>query len=189
LRVYVCFGTVACRYFANEAASALLAIARASRDIQQLQVVISLGGAHVAADVVASLQHKNVRVVPYLDQSRVLAEANLFVTHHGLNSTHEAIFNRVPMVSYPFFWDQPALALRCQQLGVAVPLTEIPLTAPTTDDVKAVFSNFLRNKHCLRENLDRAWAWERKTMDDRELIVQRIIDLIYTNRGSLAEAA
>ena len=41
-------------------------------------------------------------------------EADLFVTHHGLNSTHEAIFNRVPMLSYPFFWDQPGLAAECR---------------------------------------------------------------------------
>lgn len=189
LRVYVCFGTVVWRYFAREAAAALLAISRACSEIQQIQAVISLGGVEVAADIVESLQQQNVRVVSYINQSMILAQANLFVTHHGLNSTHEAIFNRVAMISYPFFWDQPALAVRCQKLGVAIPLTENPLAPPTINNVKAAFSTFLRNKHLFRANLDRAWAWEKKTMDERELIVQRIIDLIRSKRVSLAEAA
>jgi hypothetical protein len=54
----------------------------------------------------------------------VLGEASLFLTHHGLNSTHEAIFQRVPMLSYPFFGDQPGARARTQELGLAVPLVD-----------------------------------------------------------------
>ena len=48
----------------------------------------------------------------------------VFVTHHGLNSTHEAIYHRTPMLSYPFFGDQPYLANRCRDLGLSVPLVD-----------------------------------------------------------------
>ena len=68
-----------------------------------------------------------------MDQWAVLGETDLFVTHHGLNSTHEAIFNRVPMLSYPFFWDQPGLAAKCQAFGIARP------------DLRDEFLDFLRS--------------------------------------------
>ena len=38
--------------------------------------------------------------------------ADAFVTHSGMNSTHEALFHKMSMVSYPIFADQPGLAAR-----------------------------------------------------------------------------
>ncbi len=60
----------------------------------------------------------------------------MFVTHHGLKSTHEAIWQRVPMISYPFFGDQPALAALCQRLGLAVPLVPDVMGAVRSADVR-----------------------------------------------------
>ena len=63
---------------------------------------------------------------------RVLAAADVFVTHHGLNSTHESIAERVPMLSYPFQWDQPGMAERCQALESGDPRSRASLAHRST---------------------------------------------------------
>src|SRR6185503_15052042 len=115
------------------------------------------------------LSRANVRVEATVDQWRVLAECDAFITHHGLNSTHEAIFHRVPMISYTFFSDQPALASKCQELGLAIPLTGTLRGAITADDVKAAIAMALEKRRALRAHLARARLWELDTMAGRDL--------------------
>ena len=47
-------------------------------------------------------------VVPWCDQLKVLCHSSIggFWTHCGWNSTLEAIFAGVPMLTFPIFWDQ-----------------------------------------------------------------------------------
>src|SRR5262249_60501760 len=103
------------------ALDALRVIVTACADLD-VDLVIGLGGYNLDVENRASLHGPNVRLIEYADQWAALRDADMFITHHGLNSTHEAIFHEVPMISYPLFSDQPALARRCQELGLAVPL-------------------------------------------------------------------
>lgn len=57
-----------------------------------------------------------------VDQQRALSRADVFVTHGGSNSFHEAILARVPMVVVPFFGDQPLVARQAQRLGIGIDL-------------------------------------------------------------------
>ncbi|MFV2084204.1 glycosyltransferase [Micromonospora sp. LOL_021] len=57
-----------------------------------------------------------------VDQQRVLSRADVFVTHGGSNSFHEAIIARVPMVVVPFFGDQPLVARQAALLGIGINL-------------------------------------------------------------------
>lgn len=75
--------------------------------MDQVQAVIACGGDDPAKNTVAG---PNVTVLPFMDQWNALAQASVFITHHGLNSTHEAIWHQVPMISMPFFHDPPGLA-------------------------------------------------------------------------------
>src|SRR5207253_10574246 len=88
--------------------------------------LLSLGGLALPDERVAALRRTGVEVVPYADTWDALGEADVFVTSQGMNSTHEAAFSRVPMLSYPFFADQPDLAERCASFGIGVPLVEEP---------------------------------------------------------------
>ena len=121
-KVYVSFGTIAWWYYANDALAALRVISETFAARHDVDGLISLGNADVDAGAVRALTNSRVSVERYVDQWQVLNEADVFVTHHGLNSTHESIFSQVPMISYPFFGDQPSMAATCQDLGVAVPL-------------------------------------------------------------------
>ena len=113
-----------------------------------------------------------------MDQRKVLAEADVYVTHHGLNSTHEAIFHRVPMISYPFFWDQPALAAKCQRYGLAVPLADSPRGPVTEENVRAAFAAFFKTRDSLRASLVQARDWELQVLEDRPAVVRQITRLI-----------
>ncbi len=178
LKVYVSFGTVVWRYWAAEALAALESISRSLGSMEDVRAVISLGGADVAAGSVRALSKPNVSVVGFADQWRVLQEADVFVTHHGLNSTHEAIFHGVPMISYPFVFDQPALAEKCRSFGVAIPLTDAPLGRVTDRGVRAAFAEFAKSRESLRASLAVAREWELQAIASRDSVHRRIADLI-----------
>jgi MGT family glycosyltransferase len=155
LRLFISFGTVIWRYYPEQAAAALRTLAAAAARNGDVRVVLSCGGASLSPAAERELQGPNVSVHRYVDQWRVLSQADVFVTHNGLKSTHEAIYSRVPMLSYPFFWDQPDLAERCRELGVATPLGSGPM-AP----------------------LERASGWELELIDARDQVLDRILSLV-----------
>lgn len=175
-RVYVGFGTVIWWYFEARARAVLEAIASACED-EAVDVVIALGGHRLDEAAVAALERPNVRVVGAADQWTALAEADVFVTHHGLNSTHEAIFHGVPMISHPFFGDQPALARRCADLGLAVPLVSEPGGPVDPLAVRRALEHVEVQRGALESRLATARDWELRTIAERESVVERLLDL------------
>jgi MGT family glycosyltransferase len=177
LKVYVCFGTVVWRYWPEEALDALRAISGALAAREDARAVISLGGVEIGAAQARPLASHNVAVAPQVDQWRVLSEADAFNTHQGLNSTHEAIYNLVPMVSYPFFTDQPALAERCRELGLAVPLADSPRELVTQQAVDTALAKLADSAESMHASLERARVWEREVIADRDSVLERITSL------------
>ena len=173
-RVYVSFGTGVFRYFAPSALAALRAVgwALAGRD---LDVVVSLGGHELAPAVRAALAAPNVRVERWVDQWTALAAADAFVTHHGLSSTHESIFHGVPMISYPFFGDQPALARRCQDLGLARALGDEPRAPIDPDALRAAITRATERRADFAPRLAEARGWELRTLARREAVLDRVL--------------
>jgi UDP:flavonoid glycosyltransferase YjiC (YdhE family) len=174
----VSFGTVVWRYYADTALQALGTLADAFGDRDDMQAVISLGGAEPGRAARAGLSRRNVRVENYVDQQELLGQADLFVTHHGMNSTHEAIAHEVPMVSYPFFWDQPELARKCRQLNLAIPLTGTVRGDFTRSDVDRALDLLRSRSELMKSALSRARAWEEGVVANRAAVVRRIIQLV-----------
>lgn len=176
LKVYISFGTGIWRYFAPAAQAALTVISRtlAGGDADAL---ISLGSPGLDAAARAELEHANVRVVDYADQRAVLEEADVFITHHGINSTHESIFHEVPMISYPFFGDQPALAHRCRELGLAVPLTGSPRAPLDPDTLRTAITRVTEEQAAFAARLAEARSWELRTIGNRAAILDRVLAL------------
>lgn len=162
LRLYASLGTVVWRYWPRVALAALAAVAEATASIPGARAVLSLGRAGPAADDVSVLARPGVTVEAYVDQWAILQEADVFLTHHGLSSTHEAIWHEVPMLSYPMFWDQPALATKCQELGLALPLVAAPRGEVEPGHVRAAIEELARRAGMTRHRLAEARAWEKR---------------------------
>jgi len=171
-RFYASFGTVVWRYYRDAALSALAAFSDAVASMAGAHGLISLGGWGTAEDA-AMLARPTVRVEPYVDQWQVLAAADALVTHHGLNSTHEAIWQGVPMLGYPFFSDQPGLAARCRDLGVSIPLSDEPRGAVAPATIRAA----LERAETLRVRVAAARTWEERVMRRRPEVLVRIAKL------------
>jgi UDP:flavonoid glycosyltransferase YjiC (YdhE family) len=177
LRVYAAFGSVVWRYYEADALRALAAVAEAVAARPGARAVLSLGGHRLGAGARSRLARRGVQVADYADQWRLLEAASVCVTHHGLNSTHEAIYHRVPMLSCPFFADQPRLAARCQALGLAVPLAGAPRAPLEPRDVAAALARVEAESAGMAARLARARAWEVEAMAGRDAVIQRILDL------------
>jgi demethyllactenocin mycarosyltransferase len=67
-------------------------------------------------------------VAPHVPQLTVLAEADIFVTQGGLNSTMESLFYGVPMIVIPHTREQRLTARRIRDLGLGVVLERNELT-------------------------------------------------------------
>jgi UDP:flavonoid glycosyltransferase YjiC (YdhE family) len=178
LRVYASFGSVVWRYYEAEALQALVAVSDAIGALDHAQALISLGGHSLRPEARERLERPNVRVGDYVAQWSALQRASICVTHHGLNSTHEAIYHRVPMISYPFFGDQPRLAARCQEFGLAIPLVGALRGALSAGDVRGALTRLTGLSAQMEASLARARAWEIEVMNGRGAVIQQILDLM-----------
>ena len=59
---------------------------------------------------------ENFIIAPYVPQLEVLEQADVFVTHGGMNSVNEGIHYQVPLVVIPHDKDQPMVARRLTEL-------------------------------------------------------------------------
>ena len=172
--VYACFGTVVWRYWATEALQALRAVSVALARMPGAKGLISLGGTRLEPQARSSLEADNVAVADYVDQWEVLREAGVLITHQGLNSTHEAIYNRVPMLSYPFLSDQPGLAQTCERLGVAMPLVESPREPISPKEVGRALAAVEDDLDSFGDRLAQAREWELQVIAGRPAVIARI---------------
>ena len=130
--IYISLGTVvkgAKSFFQN--------CVEAFRD-EQVEVIISTGKQ-------CSLQKlkdipNNIHVYQSVPQIKVLKQADIFVTHGGMNSISESLVQGVPMVVIPFMSDQPVNARRIEELGLGKKLEH---TLLNKDELKNVVLSIL----------------------------------------------
>ena len=67
----------------------------------------------------------NVEPYAFVDQVAVLREADVFLTHCGMNSASESLYFGVPLVLFPQTPEQGGVANRIEELGAGKRLTDI----------------------------------------------------------------
>ncbi|GAA3410609.1 macrolide family glycosyltransferase [Paenibacillus hodogayensis] len=72
---------------------------------------------------------KNFIVKHYVPQTDVLPYTKLFITHGGMNSTHEGLYYGVPLLVIPQSADQPIIAEQVANSGAGLTLQMQSLTA------------------------------------------------------------
>jgi MGT family glycosyltransferase len=77
----------------------------------------------------------NVEVRPFFPQLDVLSQADVFLSHTGMNSTMEALYLGVPIVAFPLQPEQEANARRVEDLGLGRRLSAEGLSAALIHDV------------------------------------------------------
>jgi MGT family glycosyltransferase len=71
---------------------------------------------------------KNFIVKNYVPQSEILKYTDVAITHAGMNSTSDLLYNNVPFVAIPIGADQPYMAARVSELGAAISVDKDNLT-------------------------------------------------------------
>ncbi|MGG4103239.1 macrolide family glycosyltransferase [Paenibacillus lautus] len=71
----------------------------------------------------------NFIVKNYVPQTDVLQHAKLFITHGGMNSTHEGLYYGVPLIVIPQSADQPIIAGQVAHIGAGITLQMQSLSA------------------------------------------------------------
>lgn len=77
--------------------------------------------------------HPHILLMKWAPQFAILEHSStaFFITHGGVGSLHEALYNGVRLLVYPFFGDQPTNARAIERVGVG---KYIDLLSPTFDD-------------------------------------------------------
>ncbi|MFJ7981495.1 macrolide family glycosyltransferase [Lysinibacillus xylanilyticus] len=78
---------------------------------------------------------ENFIVKTYVPQTELLKYTKLFITHGGMNSTNEALFNGVPLIVIPLSADQPIIAEQVTNIGAGIQLQMQTLTANQLNEV------------------------------------------------------
>ena len=89
---------------------------------EMVDVIISCGKS-IDPEVFGVLPER-VRVYASVDQPEVLARADVFLTHCGMNSVSESLYMATPMVLYPQTNEQRAVARRVREIGAGLELQD-----------------------------------------------------------------
>ena len=88
--------------------------------LDDIEVIMSIGKRTDIKDL--GEIPSNFKVYNYVPQLEVLKHVDLFITHGGMNSSSEGLYNDVPLIVVPQFGDQPIVANRVATLQAGLAL-------------------------------------------------------------------
>ena len=103
------------------------------------QVIMSVGNLINIEDL-GSIPD-NITISRFVDQIAVLSQADVFLTHCGMNSVNESLYYKVPLVMFPQTSEQDGVATRVEQLGAGVRLENINVKS-----IRTTIENVLNTK-------------------------------------------
>lgn len=106
---------------------------------KKYQVIMSVGNLINIEDLGAVPY--NITISRFVDQIAVLSQADVFLTHCGMNSVNESLYYKVPLVMYPQTSEQDGVATRVEQLGAGIRLKYV-----NEKSIKETIENVLHTK-------------------------------------------
>jgi MGT family glycosyltransferase len=106
----------------------------------------------------------NFIVRNYVPQSELLKYTDAAITHAGMNSISDLIYNNIPFVALPMGADQPALAKRAEELGAAISLDVTKLNVEVLrDSVEKVLNDpsYLKNIKNISQSFKEAGGYKK----------------------------
>ena len=97
---------------------------------KDLTVIMSIGNKTDIKDL--EKIPENFKVYNYVPQLEVLKKVDLFITHGGMNSSSEGLYNDVPLIVVPQFGDQAIVANRVADLKAGLALIGDENLTPST---------------------------------------------------------
>ncbi len=161
----------------------------------QYRVVMSTGGVDRAE---LGEIPGNFLVRESVPQLKVLEQASLFLTHGGMNSTSEALWNEVPLLVFPQHGDQHLVAARVAELGAGLrllPPDAEPGRLRELVDRVANDGEYRRNARTIAESFHAAGGYRRaadeilaftraETTEDAAEQEQRYVDSLHAGASS-----
>ena len=118
--VYCSFGSLY-QIYEKEVFYFLEQLVKTAKSLPQIEFIISYKNTSLKQTEIKQVP-ENVHFFDYVPQLKVLENADVFITHGGINSIKEAIHFETPLLVYPLNpnWDQPGNSARIEyhQLGL-----------------------------------------------------------------------
>lgn len=111
---------------------------------------------------------KNFIVKNYVPQSEILKYTDVAVTHGGMNSTSDLLYNKIPFVTIPIGADQRYIAARVSELGATISLDKNNLTPEILrDSIKKVLtdSSYLENINKISTSFKEAGGYKKLALE------------------------
>ncbi|WP_010235140.1 macrolide family glycosyltransferase [Clostridium arbusti] len=121
---------------------------------------------------------KNFIVQNYVPQSEILKYTDVAITHAGMNSTSDLLYNNIPFVAIPISADQPYMAGRSAELGAAISLDKDKLTPEILkDSVEKVLTDpsYLENIKKISHSFRKAGGYKKAVEEIFKLKEERSV--------------
>lgn len=136
-------------------------LARACRRLNAELLIAHCGGLN-AAQAERLKAHGATYVTDFADQHRMLRQAQVVITHGGLNTVMDAVVSRTPVLAVPIAFDQPGVAARVVYNGIGRRVSRFASSSTVAHHLKLLLSDesYLRNMSALQPSLQRAGGVE-----------------------------
>lgn len=94
----------------------------------------------------------NIKIYPSVNQLEILAKADAFISHCGMNSASESLYMATPIILYPQTGEQEAVARRVYEMGAGTYLKE-----DSIERIRTCVKEIIENKEfakCAKECSD-----------------------------------
>jgi len=118
------------------------------------QIILSAG--HLVSIEDFGKLPENISVFSHVDQIAVLQNADVFISHCGMNSVSESLYFGVPLVMFPQTPEQSGVAERVNQLGAGIKLHQ-PDASALLDGINKIFTDntYQQNAAAISESFKR----------------------------------